>query len=303
MRTYLTVDVGGTFIKYSVMDEDYTVHDEKCAATKKNPDVFLAQLKGIVRDVREDICGIAICMGGFINPATGENTDFSVGDNFKVYNIKEELERETGLTVLLENDSNCAALGEQVMGAGDKCSDFCMITFGTGIGGAIVMDGKLYRGRNFKAGEVGFTKIGLMGEQSGEQAVSAGATAGLVKMVTKLLGKEVDGTYVFEHLDKPEIWSIYRKWICRAAMVVGNMAVTLDMEKVLIGGGISENLIFMADLRETVYRMYPHLEEYTEIVPCRQGNMAGRIGALYLLLRLQKEEGLQRMENLSNEGC
>lgn len=293
MNKYLAMDIGGTFIKYAVMEADLSIQCENMVSTRKDPKAFLAQVIDIIRGIQTPIQGIAICMGGFIDPATGENTDYSVGKNFRTYNLKKELEAVTGLPVLVENDSNSAVFGELVKGAGQGCSDLCMITFGTGIGGAVILNGSLYRGRNFKAGEVGFTKVGLMDGPLGIRAAAAGATHTLVKRVTEHLGKEINGSYVFEHLHEPGIEEIYQDWLWRAAVVVGNMAVTLDVEKVLIGGGISENKRFIADLKAAVYRMYSPLEEYTEIIPCEQGNMAGRIGALSLLLMQLKGDSQQ----------
>lgn len=293
MNKYLAMDIGGTFIKYAVMGADLSVYYENMEPTRKAPGEFLAQVKAVIRGTEEAVCGIAICMGGFIHPETGENTDYSVGKNFRTYNLKKELEQETGLPVLVENDSNSAAFGELVKGAGRGCLSLCMITFGTGIGGAIILEGKLYRGGNYKAGEVGFTRVGLRKDHTGFQMEAAGATHALAGMVSRHLGREVNGAWVFEHLHVPEVEEIYRQWLWKAAVVVGNMAVTLDTEKVLIGGGISENPRFIADLRDTVYGLYSHLEDYTEIVPCEQGNMAGRTGALALLLLRQKEAGPQ----------
>lgn len=302
MNKYLAMDIGGTFIKYAVMEEDLSIRYEDMVSTRKDPKAFLTQVIDIIRGIEAPIQGIAICMGGFIDPVTGENTDYSVGENFRTYNLKKELEQVTGLPVLVENDSNSAAFGELIKGAGRGCSNLCMITFGTGIGGAVILDGSLYRGRNFKAGEVGFMRVGLMDEGLGFQAAGAGATHTLAHQVTEHLGKEVNGAYVFEHLHEPEIEEIYRKWLWKAAMVVGNMAVTLDTEKVLIGGGISENKRFISDLRDTVYQIYSPLEEYTEIAPCEKGNMAGRIGALSLLLLQLGKADSQTEGGPENEG-
>lgn len=279
MKQYLTIDIGGTFIKYSVMNEAYEQSEEGSIPTSKVPSAFLQQLKQLVTSYRDKIDGIAMCMAGFIDPVTGMNTDFSIGANFKAYNLKKEIAECTGLPVFLENDSNCAAIGEMVKGSGKDCKNFCMVTIGTGIGGAFVINGELYRGSNFKAGELGLTRIGVsrQGEMQGAQA-----TAGLVRQVSEFLGKSIDGAYVLEHLEEEPIRKLYKEWLEKAAMIIGNIAVSMDPERVLVGGGISENPVFMTDIREAVYKIYGHLQEYTQIVPCEKGNLAGRIGALYL---------------------
>lgn len=281
---YLAIDIGGTFMKYSVMNKQYEVLEEYVQPTKKEPEAFLNQLLGIGKEYKDKVEGVALCIAGFINPETGENTDFGIRERFKAYNLKEELENITKLPVILENDSNCAALGEMVCGSAKEVSDFCLLTIGTGIGGAIVLNKQLVRGKHFKAGEAGYMLIGL--NENGEQVngESAGATSVLVKKVSEIVGKEIDGMYVFKHLDNPEIYKIYKHWIYKNAVVVGNMALLLDPEVVLIGGGISHEKRFIDDLRKAVFEIYPHFEEYTKILPCKMGNLAGRVGALYLWL-------------------
>ncbi len=292
MKQYLAIDIGGTYIKYSLMDSEYLVLHEGSTPTEKLPAEFLRQFMGIVETYVNQISGIAICMGGFIHPVTGENTDFSVGANFRAYCLKEEINSSYPIPVVLENDSNCAALGEMVRGAGRGFRDICMVTFGTGIGGAIIINRELYRGSHFKSGEVGFTRVGLRAVDDKPTAEGAGATSLLVRKVSEILGWEVDGAYIFNHLDQPDIDRVYREWLYKGAMVIGNFAVTVDPEILLIGGGISENKIFIRDMKEAVYTLYPHLEPYTAIEACEQGNMAGRMGALYLLLQ-SGEGGVQ----------
>ena len=280
MKKYLAIDIGGTFIKYSVMEEDYRILEEGSISTKKEPKQFLEQLTSLAVEYKEKVEGIAVCIAGFINPETGENTDFSVGEHFRTYNLKEELEKVSGHAVTIENDSNCAALGEMVAGAGRNYKDICLLTIGTGIGGAIVMGGNLWRGSHFKAGEAGLMQIG------GENSEYAGATSVLVRRVSQAIGKTIDGPYVFEHLSEPEVAMIYKDWLEKLSVVVGNMTMLVDPQVMLIGGGICHEPRFIRDLKAKVYEMYPHLSEYTEIKGCETGNQAGRIGAL----ALHKEE-------------
>lgn len=289
MEQYLSIDIGGTFIKYSIMNENYEVLEEKEEATKKEPEDFLNQLKEITISHCDRVKGIAACIAGFINPVTGDNSDFSVGERFRKYNLKKELEQASNVPVILENDSNCAAIGEMVCGAANSCSDFCLLTIGTGIGGAIVIDKQLVRGKHFKAGEAGLMIIGL--NENGEQICgeSAGATSVLTRKVSQAIGKQIDGFYVFQHLEEDKIRKIYQKWLLKTAVTVGNMAMLLDPEVMLIGGGISQEARFIKDLEKAVYDLYPHLKQYTIIRACEMGNQAGRIGALYLWLQQHRK--------------
>ena len=283
MQKYLTMDVGGTFVKYSLMDRQYQVYEEGEEPTQKDPERFLEQLLAIGRRCARQAAGIAVCIGGFINPETGENTDFSVGKNFTAHNLRDAFGKASGLPVVLENDSNCAALGELAVGAGRKYRDFILLTIGTGVGGAIIHDGKLLRGSHFKAGEAGLLLVQRVAD--GDRGYeSAGATAELTRRVYEAIGERVDGVYIFSHLDDARIESIYREWLEKLAVAVGNTAVFVDPKAVLIGGGSCRQERFLRDLSDRVYSLYPHLRKYTQIEACSTGNRAGRIGALSLLL-------------------
>ncbi|TAH67136.1 MAG: ROK family protein [Anaerolineaceae bacterium] len=280
MKKYLAMDIGGTFIKYSIMDANFNEEYIKSVPTKENPEEFKEQLLSIVDEVKTSIHGIAISIGGFLNPVTCENTDFSVGENFVSFNLKDVLSEYSGLPVSAENDSNCAALAEMQIGAGRECKDFCVMTIGTGIGGAIIKDRKLFRGKNYKAGEFGLCLFSKEKENGERYYTTAPATSDLVERVSKALGKRIDGVYVFNNLDQPEIREIYNDWIEDIALLVGNTAISLDPEKVLIGGGISVQEVFIKDLRDRVFEIFDHLIDYTKVEACNLGNHAGKIGAL-----------------------
>ena len=280
MKKYLTMDIGGTYIKYSIMDTKYQEKNIKSIPTKENPVEFKEQLLDIVDELKELIHGIAISLGGFINPITCENTDFSVGENFTSFNLMDVLSEYSGLPVSVENDSNCAALAEMHLGAGKECSDFCVLTIGTGIGGAIIQDRELFRGRNFKAGEFGLCLISKKKVKSEYFYTNAPATSDLVYRVSKALAKDVEGKYIFDDLDQPIIREIYNDWVEDIAVLVGNIALSLDPEKILIGGAVSAQEVFIKNLRDRVFGIFEHLKDYTEVEACSLGNHAGKIGAL-----------------------
>ncbi len=286
----IALDIGGTYIKYGVVNFDLIELSRGIQETEKEPKDFLKQLYDITDNAKaahDSIIGIAISIAGFLNPETGENSDFTVEASFTAYNLKEKLEGYSGYKVVIENDSNCAAIAEAELGTGKDCNSFVMITVGTGIGGAIILNRELVRGTNYKAGEVGFTMIG--------KNKHAGATSILVKRVRRIVKsrgmdpKSVNGEYVFSHLADPKIKATYDRWIEELAMTIGNIAAILDPQKLLIGGGISMEPIFIKDLSNKIYELFP-FKEYTEIVPCMLGNHAGKIGAAILFLQKYQKE-------------
>lgn len=281
---YIVMDIGGTFIKHAVMDENFVEELAGETPTEREPEKFLAQLVSVIKSYGDGYGGVAISMAGFINPVTSENTDYGCSERFTRYNLKEELARLTGYRISVENDSNCAALAESVLGAGKGKGTICAMTVGTGIGGAIITDGKLFRGRNFKAGEYGFALVGFDTDEDGNRVPRyAKATSVLSGRCSEVLGREVNGKIVMELLDSdPRVKEIYDSWITDIAFCIGNVCVALDPEVFLVGGGISGSKRFMADLKAKTYGLFEKLDEYTEIVPCSLGNNAGKAGALII---------------------
>ncbi|MCR4694850.1 MAG: ROK family protein [Pseudobutyrivibrio sp.] len=290
--TVIALDIGGTCIKYGLVDQEGKEIASGLVATETSNQGFLNQVFSIIdemRQGRDDILGIGISLPGFVNPATGENTDFTVWPCFIAFNLKEEVEKHTGLPVCVENDSNCAAIAEGKVGAAKGCDNYLMVTVGTGLGGAIVTGGKLMRGAHFKAGELGFLML--------EKGRFPGATSDLVRRVADYVKecKEgagdktqysdetlVDGRFIFSHMSDSRVRDIYLSWLEELAITLGNVVSILDVDMLLIGGGISEEPVFINDLTDKIYDLFP-LKEYTKIKACSLGNQAGKIGAAILL--------------------
>ena len=278
-KKYLGIDIGGTFIKYGIVNDSFFEEAGNKIKTNDNSEEFLEQVLSIVEwalDKCPLILGIGISIGAFVNPVTGDVNDYSVGANLNEYNLKKIISMKTNLPVSIENDCNCAILAEHAIGAGMGCDDLCLTTIGTGIGGAILLNGKLVHGSSNKAGEFGLSMIG--------KDKFAGSTKNLVSQVTKVVGKEINGEFVFSNLDKPDIFEIYQAWIEDLAILFGNVAMILNPAKMLIGGGVSANPIFIKDLRSRMYQLFL-LEDSTDIVACQLENNAGKIGAVIRLIQ------------------
>ena len=283
MDLYAVMDVGGTFLKYAVMTDGYEeVFEDSTPTPQGKNEFFDAIVDCIALCIKKypSCKGIALSMAGFIDPVSGENSDYSVSEKFRFVNYKKELNRIFGLPVSVENDSNCASLAEIAVGAGKGCLDVCVMTIGTGIGGAIIHNGKLFRGKNFKAGEFGFSYVAKKTGDGEREYVHASATAGLAKRVRAARGIEISGKTVYDHFDDPVIKGIYDEWVDDIAVLCGNIASMFDPEKLLIGGGISKNETFMRDLTSRIDSIFPELKDYTKVEPCLTGNTAGKIGAL-----------------------
>ena len=279
MNKYLAIDLGGTYIKYTIYDDTYRAYTSGSFPTPTIPESFLSSVLELVGQMKQEhrINGVAISSAGFINTRSGCNKDFSISENFTSYNIPSEIKKKYTLPVVIENDSNCAAIGEQIAGLGRQYQDYCLLTIGTDIGGAIILNGALRRGSHYRAGEAGLSLISRQGWKK------AGGTSLLVQKVSQEIHQQIDGRYVFEHLDDDRILRAYQEWLEGVAVVAVNLILIIDPQAVLIGGGISEQGQFINDLRGQVFALCPPLEGEVEIKACQNKNDAGRIGALRLL--------------------
>src|SRR5690606_3026153 len=158
-----SVDMGGTKLLASVLNtaEGIISRDKKPTNIEAGREAYISDLTKIVGSVIEK-AGIkknqvaAVCIGipGSVNPVTG-NIGLAPNLGLKDFNIKSALKKHISFPVLIENDVNLAALGIKKFGVGKKARNMLVVSVGTGIGGGIIIDEKIYRGSNFVAGEIG----------------------------------------------------------------------------------------------------------------------------------------------------
>lgn len=285
-RECLGIDIGGTTAKYAIIGEDGSVRNEDFFPTgqKMNRQEFLQELFQVTdRAIEEDVVGIGICSPGILDPRSGsivgatENLPFLTGMNLKNF----LRERYADLPVYINNDAKAAALGERWMGAARGCENYCCITFGTGLGGAFVIDSKLVEGVHFRAGEIGY--LNYRGKKDYlEKKVSTGH---LMKIAATRLGiDQINGIQFFERIRKkdPICEKILDEWVEELGRFIANILIMLDLEKIIIGGGISnEKEILFPRLNRKVRELMPEqfYDEF-EIVMAQCCNHAGMLGAV-----------------------
>ncbi len=147
------IDIGGTDIKLCVLDDNNKlVHKESVPTEKESAQKLVGALSERCREISENFSITAVGVG---TPGIIKNSAVSaVNLPFKDFELAKSLSKEIGLPVRVSNDANCAALGEAICGVGEKAKNIIMISLGTGIGGGIVIDNKIYEG-NGSAGEIG----------------------------------------------------------------------------------------------------------------------------------------------------
>ena len=314
MKYYIGIDLGGTFVKAGVVDEDYNIvakasvdsadvaGDAEKVADRMAECARQALAKANL--TMDDVESIGIGTPGSVDPNTGMII-YANNLNFLNTPMRQYLEARTGKKIYLENDANVAAYGEVLAGAAKGYNDAIVITLGTGVGGGIIIDGKIYSGFNHFGGELGHAVIVKGGRQctcgrKGCLEAYSSATA-LIKMtqeameankdsklweVAKTL-EEVNGKTAFDamRLGDPVGAEVVNQYIQYLGCGLANFVNIFQPEVLLIGGGLSkEGETLLAPLREILKEETYGISgvKSTTLKTCALGNDAGTIGAAFL---------------------
>ncbi|MGX5480424.1 ROK family protein [Bacillus thuringiensis] len=292
MKEYIAFDIGGTQIKYGIVSEIGRVLKRKTVATEIHlgGEQIIQKLIYVSKKIMNEhtIAGIGISTTGIVDINKGIVTGGA--DHIPGYStipIIDRLQEILKVPVSIDNDVNCAAFGEKWNGSGREKENFIMLTLGTGIGGAIFIDGELYRGHSFSAGEWGNMLI------EGKTFEEVASISGLIRLVRKYKGKgEWNGKRIFELYDKGDREVAQAVGIFFKHLVIGisNLAYIFNPETIIIGGGITDRgNEFLKEVKEEVSK-YLNQEIYNncEIELAQNGNCAGMIGAIYHFLHHHK---------------
>ncbi|ALC54816.1 sugar kinase [Bacillus thuringiensis serovar kyushuensis] len=292
MKEYIAFDIGGTQIKYGIVSEIGRVLKRKTVATEIHlgGEQIIQKLIYVSKKIMNEhtIAGIGISTTGIVDINKGIMTGGA--DHIPGYStipIIDRLQEILKVPVSIDNDVNCAAFGEKWNGSGREKENFIMLTLGTGIGGAIFIDGELYRGHSFSAGEWGNMLI------EGKTFEEVASISGLIRLVRKYKGKgEWNGKRIFELYDKGdrEVAQAVGIFFKHLAIGISNLAYIFNPETIIIGGGITDRgNEFLKEVKEEVSK-YLNQEIYNncEIELAQNGNCAGMIGAIYHFLHHHK---------------
>ncbi|MBJ8202686.1 ROK family protein [Bacillus cereus] len=292
MKEYIAFDVGGTQIKYGIVSETGTVRKHQTVPTEIHlgGEQIIQKLIYVSKKIMNEhtIVGIGISTAGIVDINKGIVTGGA--DHIPGYStipIIDRLQEILKVSVSIDNDVNCAAFGEKWNGSGREKENFIMLTLGTGIGGAIFIDGELYRGNSFSAGEWGNMLI------EGKTFEEVASISGLIRLVRKYKGKgEWNGRTIFELYGKGdrEVAQAVGIFFRHLAIGISNLAYIFNPETIIIGGGITDRgNKFLKEVKEEVSK-YLNQEIYNncEIELAQNGNCAGMIGAIYHFLHHHK---------------
>lgn len=301
---YIGIDIGGTKIKYGLVDDEGNILEfmEMDTEAKKGRRGILEKIAYIINYFKNkyDIKGVGISTAGQVNSLEGIiKYATETLPNWTGTELKKFVEDNFGVGCEVENDVNAAALGELWKGAGRNENDFACITLGTGIGGAIVIDKKIFSGANFSAGEFGHMQIeknGILCSCGARGCYEAYASTNV--LVNTLRDKTADisleGMEIFERAKKGESPYIetLELWIDNISDGLKNIVSVLNPKLLLIGGGVTGQGDYLLEkIRISLKsKIMPSFYEDLELKFTECGNRAGLLGAVYHFLQKNKRD-------------
>jgi len=310
MKFAITLDIGGTNVKYALIDQRGRIVYESLKSTNGEGSnlSFLERLKSIIREVIDyaeshnlEISGIGIGVPSVVDDGT-----VLFANNLLELNNQNlcVLLSEFNIPVFVENDANMMGLGEVAYGSSKGLSDVVFLTIGTGIGGALFLNGELYGGYHNRGTELGHIIIhGTNGNSctcgaSGCLEAHASTNA-LIHFYRRLMDKRgksisnsINGKYITERYEAQEEEAILatNDHFDNLALGVASLINVFAPQKLIIGGGISESGDFyIRNIRERVEKLVmKETSLFTTIDVASLGNKAGCLGAAALVFRSQK---------------
>ena len=311
----IAIDLGGTNVKIAVIKDEKKILRKIILTTKKyknknalieglsRASIMLINESGLQKN---DVLGIGIGAPGLIDSKRGIIHHLVNIKGFKDVPLKKLMEKATGLSVFLDNDVNIMTLGELYHGAGKGAKNMLCVTLGTGVGGGIVIDGRLYRGSSLSAGEIGHMPLnetgpgcncggfGCMEKFVGNKYIVNRAIEKIKEGKKSIIRKLVNGNL---RRVTPEVISAAAKKGDRLAIAIwdeigAHLGVTLagavnllNPEKIVIGGGVSEAGKFLFEgVRRTIKERAMKIPaQRAKVVKASLGQDAGLIGAAVLV--------------------
>lgn len=315
MKYYVGIDLGGTNIVASVVDEDFRILSQTSAKTRGFELPFAQVVKNIAATAREavaaagmemkDISSVGMGTPSLVNPKTRLLVH---ANNMGWRNVPllDTLQREFECPLYIRNDADCAALGETLAGAARNYKDALMITLGTGVGGGMIIDKKIFGGCDGMGAEFGHTKLILGGVlcTCGQYGCleSYGSATGLIRQTKEAMEDDptsrmhalvegdianVDGRTAFEaaKLGDETAQRVVDQYITYVAGGLSSFIPIFRPEVIILGGGVaSQGDFLLSPLNEKLYECTYGATEIgiPRVIAAELGNNAGIIGAAML---------------------
>ncbi|MGF1490750.1 MAG: ROK family protein [Prochloraceae cyanobacterium] len=290
MKQVIGIDLGGTAIKLGLYLSDGTCQKSIAIPTPQPsfPETVIKAIAAAINQLDRDKQALAIGIGtpGPVD-ATGRIAKILINfDGWRDVPLAEMLEAQTGLPAIAANDANCAGLGEAWLGAGRNYRHFILLTLVTGVGGAIIIDGKLFVGHFGAAGELGLITFNPDGPpcNSGNQGSLEQYLS--VRAIRRRTGKDPAELGNLARSGDSQALKFWQEYGKDLGAGLASSIYILTPEAVAIGGGISASAEFFlpAAKAEVDRRVLANCRLGLEILPAELGNQAGMLGAAKLAI-------------------
>lgn len=284
------LDIGGTSIKSGIWDGTDAMELKEHATNARNGGSYVMDRAKEILKEYDGFEAIGISTAGQVNSKEGYIR--YANDNIPGYTgmkIRELMEAEFGVPVEVENDVNAAALGEARFGAGRAYEDFLCITYGTGVGGAIVINKEIYTGSSFSAGEFGGIMVhpedSVFGEPFQGCYEKYASTTALVKKAAAFDPSLTNGRKIFERLDDNRVRAIVNEWIDEIVYGLVTVIHIFNPSCMVLGGGVMAQSYILKEVKQKTAARIMSSFRNVELKQAELGNKAGLMGAAWLAER------------------
>lgn len=288
----LVFDIGGTSIKYGHCIDNVLVEVKETPTNAHLGGPHILQTIISLVQQQDGYDAIGISTAGQVHAAEGYI--IYANNNIPHYTgiqLRKELEARFHVPVAVENDVNAAAIGEAICGAGRDFPDFLCLTYGTGVGGAIVQNRQVYHGSSFSAAEFGAIVTHAPERIASEEYFDGcyeryASTTALVQKAMAYDPALSNGRKIFERIDEPPVQAILDSWVDEIMIGLATLTHIFNPPCILLGGGIMVQPLIMEKIQQKMSRYIMPSFAHVAIKPAELGNTAGLLGAHHLALRL-----------------
>lgn len=284
----LVFDIGGTSIKYGVCQDNRLTDTAEVPTLAHKGGAHILETVISLIQAHSDYDAIGISTAGQVHAKDGyiiyanQNIPGYTGIQFK-----KNLEELFHVPVAVENDVNAAALGEAVYGAGQDYDQFLMLTYGTGVGGAVINDKKVFHGSSYSASEFGAIITHSDARLSGDDFFDGcyekyASTTGLLQMIKPYRPELDTGRKIFHALDDDKVVGIIDDWVNEIMLGLATLTHIYNPSCILLGGGVMSQPLIMQKIEEKKSRFIMPSFSHVHIAAATLGNSAGMWGANYL---------------------
>lgn len=298
-RLVFAVDLGGTHLRAALVDDSGRIlrHLKQETPKRESPHAILDALASAAHQWNGNdrpIVAASIMVPGAVDSEKSVVVQAPNLPSLINFELKAVLQQRLGWPVFLENDANAAAVGEMWLGAARGCRDVVSVTLGTGVGGGVILDGRLWRGSHGSAGEIGHTTVDPFSElkckcgNTGCLELFASATA-IVRMARELGMKEVtaEAVHAAGQAGNEQALSVFKRFGMYLGIGLSNLINLIDPEIIVLSGGAVNGWDLFADemYRQVGERGFRATARQVRIARAECGDNAGLLGATRIALQ------------------